>query len=132
MITCDTSALLALVNRRDRDYARVRSAAEQAGSPFIVPAATLGEVAHFIEARMTLLVLETFLADLEAGRYDLDAGNTDFARVRRLVRRYADLPLGLVDAAVIACAERRGGRVLTLDRRHFDVVAREGTIEILP
>jgi predicted nucleic acid-binding protein len=132
LITCDTSALLALVNRRDRDYARVRAAAENAGSPYIVPAATLGEVSHFIEARMTLLVLDAFLADLEAGRYDLDAGKTDFARIRHLVRRYADLPLGLVDAAVIACAERRGGLVLTLDRRHFEVVAGEGTIVILP
>lgn len=49
-----------------------------------------------------------------------------------LVRRYADLELGLVDAAVIACAERNGGRVLTLDLRHFGVVAREGTITIVP
>jgi predicted nucleic acid-binding protein len=82
LIICDTSALLALVNRRDRDYARVRAAIESAGSPFIVPAATLGEVAHFIEARMSLLVLDTFLADLEAGRYDLDAGEIDFSRIR--------------------------------------------------
>ena len=53
-------------------------------------------------------------------------------RIRLLVRRYADLPLGFVDAAVIACAERRGGRVLTLDRRHFGVVGREGTLTLLP
>lgn len=49
-----------------------------------------------------------------------------------LVRRHADLRLGFSDAAVIACAEERGRRVLTLDRRHFEVVAREGTIEVLP
>ena len=105
---------------------------ENAGEPYVVPAATLGEVAYFIEARMTLFVLEAFLADLVARRYYLDAGDTDFTRIRHLVRRYADLRLGLVDAAVIACAERRGSPVLTLDRRHFDVVAREGTIVVLP
>jgi predicted nucleic acid-binding protein len=132
LITCDTSALLTLFNRRDRDYARVRAAAENVGSPYIVPAATLGEVGHFIEARMTLRVLDAFLADLETGRFTLDAGTTDFERVRHLVQRYADLSLGLVDAAVIACAERHGGLVPTLDRRHFDVVAGEGTIAILP
>lgn len=132
MITCDTSALLALANRRDRDYARVRAEAESASGPYIVPAATLGEVAYFIETRMTLPNLETFLTDLEAKRLDLDAGRSDFARIRHLVRRYADLRLGMVDAAVIACAERRGAPVLTLDRRHFDVVAREGTIVVLP
>ena len=132
MITCDTSALLALINRRDRDHNRVRAAAENVGGPYIVPAATLGEVAHFIEARMTLHILETFLANFEDGRLDFDAGATDFARVRHLARRYAGLPLGLVDAAVIACAERCRSPVSTLDRRHFDVVAREGTIEIFP
>jgi hypothetical protein len=52
--------------------------------------------------------------------------------MQALIRRYDDLPLGLADAAVIACAERNGGKVLTLDLRHFGVVAREGTITILP
>ena len=32
---------------------------------------------------------------------------------------------------MIACAERRGGKVLTYDQRHFPVVAREGTIQIV-
>ena len=31
-----------------------------------------------------------------------------------------------------ACAERNGGKVVTLDRRDFGVVAREGTITVLP
>jgi uncharacterized protein len=52
--------------------------------------------------------------------------------VRRLVQRYADLPLGFADASVIACAERNGGRVLSLDKRDFGVVAREGRITLLP
>lgn len=81
---------------------------------------------------MTLFVLEAFLADLAARRYTLDPGDLEFTRVGDVVRRYADLRLGLVDATVIACAERRGCPVLTLDRRHFDVVAREGTFTVLP
>jgi uncharacterized protein len=40
-----------------------------------------------------------------------------------LVEQYADLPLGAVDASVIALAERLGiPEVATLDRRHFSVV----------
>lgn len=42
------------------------------------------------------------------------------------------MPLGFVDAAVIACAERTGGRVLTFDRRAFGVAVAEGAITILP
>jgi predicted nucleic acid-binding protein len=131
LIVCDTSAILVLVNRQDRDHVRFRATAEEAGGPYIVPAATIGKIAYFIESRMTPLVMEAFLLDLEARRFDLDCGESDFARIRHLVRRYADLRLGLVDAAVITCAERRGSPVLTLDRRHFDVVAREGTITVL-
>jgi predicted nucleic acid-binding protein len=64
--------------------------------------------------------------------YTIDYGETDLARIRELVARYADLSLGFVDAAVIACAERSGGRVLTFDLRDFGVVAAEGTITVLP
>ena len=51
--------------------------------------------------------------------------------IRALVMRYADLPLGFADAAVVACAERSGGRILTLDR-DFTIVSREVPLTILP
>jgi predicted nucleic acid-binding protein len=53
-------------------------------------------------------------------------------RIRELVARYADLPLGLADASVVACAERTTGPILTFDRRDFGVVAREGRVELVP
>jgi predicted nucleic acid-binding protein len=40
-----------------------------------------------------------------------------------LVAQYHDLPLGTVDASVIAAAERLGiSDIATVDRRHFSVV----------
>ena len=68
----------------------------------------------------------------ESGAFTVDCGDSDFARVGALVDRYADLPLGFSDAAVIACAERHRGRVMTLDRRAFDVVGREVSLTLLP
>jgi uncharacterized protein len=97
-----------------------------------VPAAVLGEISYLISARLSSAVLEAFISDLEPGNLTLDCGEQDFPRVRALVRRYASLPLDLVDAAVIACAERNGRQVMTLNPRDFGVVAREGTISILP
>jgi hypothetical protein len=41
-------------------------------------------------------------------------------------------PRGLADGAVVACAERTGGRVMTFDRGDFDVVASEISITLLP
>lgn len=76
--------------------------------------------------------LDAFLAQLIDGALALHCGEEDLPRVRELVKRYADLPLGFADAAVVACAERHGGAVLTLDSRHFGAIAREGAVRIVP
>jgi predicted nucleic acid-binding protein len=132
LITLDTSALYALLNRRDRAHEAAVQAFENDPGPYLVPAATLGEIAFLVEERLGIQVLDLLLADLESGAYTIDCGEADLGRTRELVARYADLSLGYVDAAVIACAERSGGRVLTFDLRDFGVVAAEGTITVLP
>lgn len=132
MITLDTSGLLALLNRRDPDHGRARAVLLEDPGPYVVPAGILAEVAYMVEQRLGLPVLDLFLADLESGAYTLECGEEDLPRIRDLVRRYADLPLGFADAAVVACAERSRGRVLTFDLRDFGVVSREGTIHVLP
>ncbi len=96
-----------------------------------MPAATLGELTFLVEQRLGLRVLDLVLGDLESGAYTLDCGEADLARTRQLVGRYADLSLGFVDAAVVACAEGSGGRVLTFDLGDLGVVAAEGTIRVL-
>jgi uncharacterized protein len=48
---------------------------------------------------------------LDTGAYSLDCDEDDLPRIRELASRYESLPLGFSDAAVIACAERGGGRV---------------------
>lgn len=132
VITLDSSGLIAMLNFKNPDHDRVQVVVLSDPGPFVVPAGILSEVAYLIEERCRFAVLDDFLADLDTGELTLDCGDQDLPRLRYLVRRYADLPLGFADAAVIACAERRAGRVLTLDRRHFGVVAREGTISLLP
>lgn len=109
----------------------VRSMQRESG-PWLIPGAVLGEIGHLVASRGVPSSLAAFLDDIARGIYLLDCGEPDIARVRSLIERYDDLPLGLVDAAVIACSERNGGRVATLNRRHFGVVAREGTLTITP
>jgi uncharacterized protein len=47
----------------------------------------------------------------------------DIPRIAELVEKYVSLPLGIVDAAVIATAERLGlTEVATVDRKHFSIV----------
>jgi predicted nucleic acid-binding protein len=56
-------------------------------------------------------------------------------RARDLIRTYADLPLGVVDASVIAVAERlRATQIATLDVRHFTIVrpSHHPSFQLLP
>ena len=59
----------------------------------------------------------------------------DWLRIAQLVWRYRDLPLGTVDASVVAASEWLGEhRLATLDRRHFGVVRpmHADAFELLP
>jgi len=132
LITLDTSALYALLDRRDPDHVSVLEALQSDPGPFVVPAGIMAELAYLVESRLGATAMDAVLADLESGAYSLDCGEDDLPRIRSLTTRYESLPLGYADSAVIACAERSGGRVLTLDVRHFGVVAREGTIDVFP
>ena len=85
-----------------------------------------------VETKLGLDVLDAFLEDLIDSAFAFDCGEEDLPRIRELVGRYSDLPLGIADASIIACAERTRGRILTFDRRDFGVVAREGRIELVP
>ncbi len=132
MITLDTSAVFTLVNRKDPDHERVKDAFLADPGPHLVPVPILSEIGYVLERRLGAKLVTAFLNDLISGSFAIDCGEKDLTRVRDLITRYGSLPLDLADAAVIACAERNGGGVLTLDVRHFGVVAREGGIRILP
>ncbi|HLJ68533.1 MAG TPA: PIN domain-containing protein [Chloroflexota bacterium] len=135
MITLDTSGFWAVTNRSDPCHAAARGVLEDDVGPWFIPAVTLTEIAWLIAARSrrALAILTSVLTDIHSGQYALDCGENDLARISALLTRYEDLGLDLPDAAVVAAAERHGGRVLTTDRRHFDVVARgEGTLTVLP
>jgi predicted nucleic acid-binding protein len=132
VITLDTSGVFALLNREDPDHKRTAAALKADPGPYVLPAGILGELGYLVDRRLGTDVLDALLADVEDGNFAVDPGEDDIPRIRELVQRYADLPLGFADAAVVACAERRGGRVLTLDLRDFAVIAREGRITPLP
>lgn len=132
MVTLDTSVLFALFDQRTPQHDALMTFVTADRGPFVIPAGIMSEITYFIEERLSQRHLVEFLRDIEDGNFILDCGETDIPRVRELVRRYHDLPLGYSDAAVVACAERHGGKVATLDQRHFGVVAREGSIQIVP
>ena len=101
-----------------------------------MPQLVIAEVAHFIGTRLDTRAEVRFLADLAYGNYRVEpVVPSDWTRIAEVVWQYRDLPLGTVDASVIATAERLGiVEVATLDRRHFSVVrpAHVSAFSLLP
>jgi predicted nucleic acid-binding protein len=65
-----------------------------------------------------------FLGDLAAGELVPEqVAPADWLRIAELVVAYRELPLGSVDASIVAACERLGTHTIaTLDRRHFSLV----------
>ena len=130
----DTGPLVAAIDRSDKHHARCAALLESAGGPLLVPTTVLVEVCWLLEERPD--IESAFLASVTTGEFEhitITAG--DLARMAELVRTYAALPLGAVDASVIAVAERlKLTNVATLDRRHFTVVRPKHTpaLNLLP
>lgn len=132
MITLDTSAIFVLLDGKHPLQKNLQRLLVNDPGPLLIPTGILSEITYMVESRLGQRVVETFLTDLSEENFLLDCGANDLLRIRQLMKRYSDLPLGYADAAVIACAERSGKKVMTLDFRHFSVVEREGLIEVLP
>ena len=136
MIVVDTGPIVAAMNDRDQRHVECASLFRKGRGPFFVPGPVLTEVCYLLESRRGPQVEAAFLDSL--GRRELELVGLiprDLTRMADLVKTYGDLPLGAVDASVVAVAERLGiGTVATLDRRHFTVVRPRhvDTFELLP
>lgn len=132
----DTGVIVALLDAGDRDHARCVALADGTREPLVVPAATLVEVDYWVRKRLSADAWRIFVEDIARGAYLLDATDErDLSRAAELEEQYDDLPLGFVDASVIAVCERLGEKkVATLDRRHFSIVEPRHVkrLEILP
>lgn len=121
----DTGPLVAALDRSDRYHqACVRLIAQTPGT-LLLPVPVLVEATQLAHARLGV-VAEAALTESVAAedQFTLTSPTeAELARAAVLMRQYADLRIGLVDACVIALAERHGAtQIATLDRRHFTVV----------
>ncbi|MDQ2883207.1 MAG: PIN domain-containing protein [Actinomycetota bacterium] len=70
-----------------------------------MPSLVVTEVCNLVETRLGPVTEADFLAALSRHDFDpIPLTSGDYARASELVRKYADLPLGVVDASVIAVA----------------------------
>lgn len=128
MIVVDTGPIMALLNDRDDHHERCRDFLAHHPGPLLLPTTVFTEVCMLAEP--------AFLADVRAGLFTLlETTSADLDRIAEFVETYADLPLGTVDASVIALAERLNlPAVAALDHRHFSIVRPRHVpaLELLP
>jgi uncharacterized protein len=131
----DAGPLYAYLDRDDRHHAASLDLLETHPGPLVVPTLVITEVAYLLATRLGVEPEVRFLGDLAAGNLIVaPVAASDWLRIAELVARYHDLPLGTVDASVIAAAERLDTNdIATLDRRHFTVVRSNiGALNLLP
>jgi len=89
-----------------------------------VPALVLTEVSYLLSDRIGPHAELAFARSLAAGELIVEPVlESDWDRITELMERYADLPLGMVDASVVTVAERQDvDTIATLDHRPFVVV----------
>lgn len=120
-LICDTGALLDYLVEDAPDHLLFREAIDSARARY-VPGLVLTELDYFL--RHERPAMRAFVDDLAEGAFTYAPPAFDqILRAMEIDRKYDDLSLGLVDASVVALAERLDiTRVATRDVRHFTAV----------
>ena len=120
-IIADTGPLYALADADDSFHASVKSFISKNRETIIVPGPVVVEVCYLILEHLGSAAEIVFLKSLATRQLLLEQPVArDLERSIEILEQYRSSRFGMVDATVMAMAERFSIRtVLTLDRRHF-------------
>lgn len=136
MILVDTGVLLAAADRDDHDHGPCSALLRQQRNDLRIPAPVIPETAWQIEHSLGSAAEARFLRLITSTQLPVvDMTLADYERCVELIETYADLRLGLVDASIVALAERLAiTTIATLNTRDFHVVrpSHTDTFVLLP
>ena len=135
-LVLDTGPIVAALDAGDQQHDAGRQLFESPHERRVVAAPVLVELDHLLSRQIGSDAFPALLETIHRGELDIvDLSNRDYVRVQELMRTYADLRVGFVDAAVLAIVERlREPKLATLDHRHFSVMRPRhvDALELLP
>jgi predicted nucleic acid-binding protein len=133
VLVADTGALVALLDRDDAHHRAVRALFAANLDAWVLPWAILPEVDYLVSTRLGDRVQRVWFDDLARGAFAVEWGKPDdLPLAHTLIRRYDSLDMGLVDAVVMAIAERLNADIATVDLRHFGAVRLKHAPRLLP
>ncbi len=120
----DTSALLAFFDTDEPDHDAVSRIIDAATEPLVVSPYVVAELDYLVGSRLGVAAELAVLTELAGGAWDLAGfGTEDLAEATSVIEHHADQSIGVADASNVVLAARHQTRIIvTLDRRHFDVV----------
>lgn len=102
----------------------------------MIPAPVTAEVDYLLTRRGGQAAARAFLVDLASATYLVEnLTPEEHGLALDTWDKYRDLEVGLADLSIVVLAHRlRTNRIMTFDRRHFDVLRslRGGRFELLP
>jgi len=116
----DTGPFVALFDPKDHLHGRCREVLQEIRGPLVTTVPVLTEVFHLLTpASRGSERVRDFVGSGACGVHFLDSAS--LTRAFELMSQYADRPMDLADASIIAAAEAfETRRVFTLDRNDFE------------
>ena len=117
----DTSGLLLAIDASQRQHAACAESLAEATPPLVLSPFVLGELDYLLATQVGGRAQLALVDEVARNVYRLGSFSArDVSVAADVMRRYANLAIGLADASIVALAQRHGTRdVLTLDERHF-------------
>jgi uncharacterized protein len=121
VIVLDTGGLYAALDGNEALHGRTVAALAAASPPRVLSPFVLAELDYLIATRVGHDAQMALLDEVTRGVYQLEPfSGEDVSEAQRIMERFADLRVGLVDASVVVLARRhRTLDLLCTDERHF-------------
>jgi len=127
-VILDTSAIIALSDKRHHLNKEIIDLVSQKETICIIPSTVTVEVCQLLKYRFGSKYEKKFLEEIDKSSFIMETVTfKDISRILQILTKYDDLNAGYVDSSIVAIAERLGtNKLATLDRKHFSVLIPDG------
>lgn len=124
LVLVDTGIVYAISDKDDLWHEQVKTFVENSSDTLVLPSTVVPEACYLLNSYLGWEAEYKFINSLIYGELKVEHFNKeDLKRINELLKTYAGLNIGLVDASIVAIAERlKVSRILTTDRRHFSAI----------